>query len=428
MPKNLFDRAFMRLYNLGWSLILPALRLNKRLQEGFEQRLFRKNLPGTADLWLQAASVGESFLAWELIEHLKLSPPVRVLVTTNTSQGFEILQRAIQEVGSHNTYRSISTAYFPFDQPRIMENAVKHISPKVMVLLEAELWPAHLSALKRYHRKIIVVNGRMTAKSLKRYRWRSSLWYQLRPDKILAISKADAKRFGNLFGTERVSLMPNIKFDRLKPAPGSTKGPNPLKPIIAPELKLLVFGSVRQQEEKYIEKIIIQILGRHPKLIIGLFPRHAHRVKYWKQVLSKHNLTWQMRSDTVTSVKAGTVILWDTYGELASAYKLSAAAFVGGTLAPLGGQNFLEPLISGIPTVIGPWWENFAWVGGDILTQDLIKIAADWKQTVEILDATLNDPGPHEKLRRAAQRYIGDRQGGTAIACQAIKDLFHSSD
>ena len=418
----------MRLYNLGWSLILPALRLNKRLQEGIEQRLFRKNLPGTADLWLQAASVGESFLAGELIEQLKLRPPVKVLVTTNTSQGFEILEQAIEKAASINTYRTISTAYFPFDHPRIMEKAVKHICPKVMVLLEAELWPAHLLALKKYNCKIIVVNGRMTAKSLKRYRWRSSLWYQLRPHKILAISKADAKRFGTLFGTERVSLMPNIKFDRLIPAPGRTNGPNPLKPIIAPKSKLLVFGSVRQQEEKYIEKIIIQILGRHPELIIGLFPRHAHRGKYWKQVLSKHNLAWQMRSDTVKSVEAGTVILWDTYGELASAYKLCTAAFVGGTLVPLGGQNFLEPLINGIPTVIGPWWENFAWVGRDILTQGLIKIASDWKQTVDMLDAMLKDPGPHEKLRRAAQRYISDRQGGTAIACQAINDLFYSSD
>jgi len=416
----------MWLYTMGWSLILPVLRLNKRLQEGFDQRRFRRHLPAAADIWLQAASVGESFLAWELLKQLKLCQPVNVLMTTNTRQGFEILQRAIDNVTSLNTYASVSTAYFPFDHPSIMEKAVKHIRPKVMVLLEAEMWPAHLSTLKKYNCKTIVVNGRMTAKSLRRYRWRSSLWYQLRPDKILAISKEDAQRFGSLFGSERVGLMSNIKFDRLKPAPDSSNGLNPLKSIITPESKLLVLGSVRQQEERYIEKIIIEILGRHPNLIIGLFPRHAHRVKNWKSTLNKHNLAWQMRSDIDRPVKAGTVILWDTFGELASAYKLSAAAFVGGTLAPLGGQNFLEPLINGIPTVIGPWWENFAWVGNDILTQDLVKIAADWKQTIDILDAELKNPGPHEKLRQAANRYIGDRQGGTAIACQAIRDLLYS--
>ena len=101
MTSTLLIKIAFCLYNIGWVAAIPALRLNKRLAEGFMQRTLREKLP-EADLWIQAASVGEAFLAEELLSNIKTDQPVRVLVTSNTSQGIEILKRVISEVTLNN--------------------------------------------------------------------------------------------------------------------------------------------------------------------------------------------------------------------------------------------------------------------------------------------------------------------------------------
>ncbi len=405
-------------------MAIPALRLNKRLAEGFRQRTLREKLP-EADLWIQAASVGEAFLAEELLSNIKTDKPVRVLVTSNTSQGIEILKRTISEITLNNKNLTAFAAYFPFDKPAIMAQAVRNISPKIMVLLESEIWPGHLASLIKYGCKILIINGRITSKSLSRYLFWPSLWRTLKPDKILAISKKDAERFATLFGKNRVGVMPNIKFDRLdsKESPPNTK--NPLETIISHETPFLVLGSVRQEEEHLIEKIIADILPRQPETVIGLFPRHMQRMKYWEDTLSRLSIPWILRSKTTHPVSPGTVILWDTFGELSLAYKLSKAAFVGGSLVPLGGQNFLEAVVCGVVPVIGPSWENFAWVGSEIMNEGLVKIADDWKEVADTLVKGIENPTSHETVRKSALEYLKDRRGGRETACRLIHEFLN---
>ena len=129
---------------------------------------------------------------------------------------------------------------------------------------------------------------------------------------------------------------------------------------------------------------------------------------------------WVLRSRTKQMVSHGTVILWDTFGELSQAYEISKAAFVGGSLAPLGGQNFLEAVTCGVIPVIGPSWENFAWVGSEIINQGLVKVAADWEEVTDALSKGIINSPPHETIRKSAFEYLKDRQGGTEIACRLI--------
>ena len=407
------------LYNLCWSVAVPALRLNKRLAIGFKQRILHEKLP-EADLWIQAASVGEAFLAQELLNNIKPCNPIRILMTSNTSQGIEILEQAASEIIPNNRGITAFTAYFPFDKPTIIARAVRDISPKIMVLLESEMWPGHMAALKINGCKILIINGRITSKSLSRYLIWPSLCRALRPDKILAISENDAQRFATLFGKNRVSVMPNIKFDRLDSKESSPNIKNPLETIISHETPFLVLGSVRQEEEQLIKKIIAVILHKQPETNIGLFPRHMHRIKHWKNTLSRITIPWVLRSDTRKIVSPGTVILWDTFGELSFAYKISKTAFVGGSLAPLGGQNFLEAITCGIVPVIGPSWENFAWVGPDIINKGLVKIAAGWKEVADTLVKGIENPPSHEIVRKSAFEYLKNHQGGTEMSCRLI--------
>ncbi len=425
MVNRLSIKMAFQLYNIAWNIAIPALRLNKRLAEGFKQRTLRKKLP-KADIWIQAASVGEAFLAKELLDHIKPSNPTRILVTTNTSQGLEILNQAVSEINSTNNEITAFTAYFPFDKPTIMARAVNDVNPIIMVLLESEMWPAHMAALKKNGCKILIINGRITSKSLSRYLIWPSLWSALSPDKILAISKNDAKRFATLFGRDHVDVMPNIKFDRIGSVESTTFTKNPLKNIIPLEKSFLVLGSVRYEEEHLIEKIIADILHRQPEIVIGLFPRHIHRIKHWKNTLNRMAIPWVLRSETRQIVSYGTVVLWDTFGELSFAYKISKAAFIGGSLAPLGGQNFLEAVTCGIVPVIGPSWENFAWVGSEIIDLGLVKIAADWKEVTDALAKGIANPPPHETVQKLAFEYLKDHQGGTEIACLLIHQFINN--
>ncbi len=417
----------MLAYQLAWSIALPLLRRNQRLQIGLSQRTLQEE-PAAADLWIQAASVGESFLAWEIIRQLQPPGPLRVLLTTYTSQGLEILNKIRSEALEQGRHLTIHTAYFPFDQPALMTRAVAAVRPRLMLLLESELWPGLLHSCRQQGVKVMVANGRMTARSLARYRSWPAFWRYLRPQTILAISSDDAARFATLFGQERVATVANIKFDRISRQEGLRAGDNPLAPLVPADCKLIVLGSIRKEEEADIIKLICHLRDRNKQLSIALFPRHMHRLNKWARLLTDHGCSWQLRSHLTEPIADGSLILWDVMGEMLAGYELAAAAFVGGSLAPVGGQNFLEPLICGLRPVIGPYWDDFSWVGQDIIDQQLVLVAANWQQAAELLLTNADRPLSRRQIRQAALAYMQSRRGGTAKTCAIINALLLTAD
>ena len=419
-------RIAMQVYQLAWRLAIPLLRRHQRLQIGSSQRTLQE-IPAPADLWIQAASVGESFLVWEIIRKLNPPRPLRLLLTTYTSQGMEILEKAREEVRQQDSRLTVDTAYFPFDHPALMSRAVAHIRPGLMVLLESELWPGLLLSCRQQGVKVLVANGRMTDRSLARYRIWPALWHHLRPERTLAISSNDAARFAALFGQEGVATVDNIKFDRSSSQGGQRTADNPLADLFPPEAKLIVLGSVRQEEEGDIIKLIGHLRGKNSRIIIALFPRHMHRLKKWQKILASHGCPWQLRSRISEPIGHGSIILWDTMGEMLLAYQLACAAFVGGSLAPLGGQNFLEPLTCGLKPVIGPYWDDFFWVGQEIIDQQLVLQAENWEEAAELLLDNASEPLQREQTRQETTAYMKSRSGGTEKTCALINTLLFAS-
>lgn len=270
-----------------------------------------------------------------------------------------------------------------------------------------------------------MINGRITEKSLQRYHLWPSVWRILRPDKILAISPADADRFRQLFGPDGIEVMANIKFDRIVPSKSSAADHAPIKSILTPGLPFVVLASVRREEETEVKKMIQTIVRNRPQTVVGLFPRHLQRVKFWQQTLTRLGIRCVLRSTLSDPAGAGTIVLWDTFGELISAYRLARSAFVGGSLAPLGGQNFLEAPVSGVIPIIGPSWENFAWVGTEIIDAGLLRVAEDWRQVAELIIKDIDEPQPHTKVIEAVLQFVETRKGGTAQACGEIKALLN---
>ena len=164
-----------------------------------------------------------------------------------------------------------------------------------------------------------------------------------------------------------------------------------------------------------------------PETVIGLFPRHLHRIKSWQETLNQAGIRWSLRSEAKAPATAGTVIIWDTFGELMLAYKLCKSAFVGGSLAPLGGQNFLEALICGTRPVIGPSWENFIWVGTEIIDAGLLCIAGNWQEVAALLLKDMESSPPRDEIINRSLEYIKKRRGGAERACRAITALMEDN-
>jgi len=426
MGKRLIDST-LAVYGAAWKAALPLLKLNRRLRDGWDQRTLSGGLPAPAHLWIQAASGGEAYLAWEVLKTLKspFKETLRVLVTTNTLQGFETLTRAADEINSAKQGIAVQPWYFPFDAPDIMDSMVRHVSPQATLILETEIWPGFLKACKRHGVRVLLANGRMTTKSLGGYMTWPALFRDLGPERIMAVSETDGRRFGTLFGRERVWVMPNIKFDRMVEAGPMARKNNPLKNLIPAKSSFVVFGSVRKQENIQVRKLAAALVRYKPETTIGLFPRHMHHVPIWEKAMNDGGLTWTLRSDMTGPAQPGTVIIWDTFGELVPAYGLAKAAFVGGSLVPLGGQNFLEPLTCGVKPVIGPHWKNFAWVGNEIFDSGLALKGDDTEHVLNLLINILEDAPRRTEITKKAKAYIRDRKGGAKAVCKQVADFLN---
>ncbi len=417
MTKCALIPIFFKFYNILWNAALPFLKRHPRLASTFERRINPVQLQ-PADIWIQAASAGEAYLSVSIIKTLNPDRPVTILLTTTTDQGMKILTQALSPK-KFSPRISLRVDIFPFDSPKAMNKAVQQVNPAVMVLLETELWPAHLYALKRNHTTVLLINGRLSQKSSRNYRLTKALWRSLAPERILAISAGDAKRFSQVFSHTRVDTMDNIKFDRIK-VQNTTGKASALAAIVPRKLPLSILASFRRQEEKQIIDMIKTLLEKVPNQIIALFPRHMHRIAPFLKKLNKNGLKVYKGSQISSVLTGPAIILWDKFGDLHQAYSHADVVFVGGSLAPLGGQNFMEPAGLGIPTIIGPHWQNFAWVGEEIFNTGAVTRCKNRQHAVKTMCRHLVKSGGRKTRIDAVNHYILQKQGGAQTAADAI--------
>lgn len=418
-------------YSLAWSLVLPFLKRSPRIRFGWQQRILKDAAEGPFELWIQAASGGESLLTGMVLDSLAIFLPkkkkYRILVTSGTKQGIESLNKWCINQSADSIF-DITIAYFPFDAPYFMEKAFDRFAPKVAVIVETELWPGFLITAKKKNIPVLLINGRMSEKSFGSYKFFSHFFKKYGPEKVLAISPVDAQRFSRIVGPDRVSLINNIKFDRIEP-PKNVSRQNFIADLLPDGSPFILLGSIRREEEKKILDTIINLLQARPDIIIGLFPKHIERADELIRLLEKENIPAIKRSSLLCRQSRGSrsVIVWDVFGELAGAYELAGAVFVGGSLENLGGQNFLEPLVFGIRPIIGPYWKNFAWVGREIINRGLVQEVADENELVTELFRALDADVLKDQVIKQVQDFFEPRKGGTQQVCLHIIDILDVS-
>ena len=380
-------------------------------------------------IWIHAVSVGEVLAVGRLITELReLYPDHRIAISTTTEAGHKL---ARTRYGPENVF------YFPIDLGFAIRPYLKGLRPELVVMAETEFWPNLLRLAKKMGASVAVVNARISNRSLPGYRrWRVLLKHVLaNVDLFLAQSEEDQRRLVDIGApAERVHVSGNLKFD-VKPPPQS--------PIVG-ELKaaiencaaqpVLVFGSTVEGEETPLLAAFREILRTFPQALLVLAPRRPERFDEAELLVREAGLggvrrsKWQPPQERapVGDKKfklSGSVLLLDTIGELAAVYSLATVALVGGSLAPRGGHNILEPAQFGIPIVVGPHMENFRDIIGAFREHQAVLQLEETSAEglARVLLDLLQDEANRRALGTAALRVVRAQQGATGRTIEALK-------
>lgn len=436
MPASLFSRPFFRFYRALWTVARPLLRRNRRLADGWKERLAPPDwlLPELSlknghavDVWIQAASGGEARLAVEICRNFSPASELRVLVTTWTRQGRDVLEKALDELKAEHPRLSILIRFAPFDHPDIVRRALAMASPRMMVLLETELWPGLLAACREKNIPVHVFNGRINSSTAHFGRLFSSLMAEISPVAVHAISRYDKQAFAAVFPCP-VDRMPNIKFDLAAQALEV-----PLckqSEFFRSDGPVFLFASVRQCEETRIPGQLSRLYRAVPNASVIVVPRHLHRVPYWKSVLEDLALMPVLVSELAPgdTIPRKHTLIWDRFGDLPQLYASAQAVFVGGSFGQ-GGQNFLEALSAGRIPCIGPSAHNFLWAMGlgdpsmpSLKDAGLLRVAHTPKDVISIMLEQAASVPDRADVRKTFKAWLAPRCGGASFTARALEE------
>ncbi len=309
------------------------------------------------DIWFQAVSVGEVNVAEALVRAIDaLNPGLKVIVSSTTPTG---LARASSLFKSRCTVIS-----YPLDFPQAVSRMVATIRPKVYAPLETELWPNMLEAVTASGAKAVLLNGRISSRSFRRYKLIENAVKPMlnKFTAICAISDTYARRFVELgAATEKVAVAGNAKFEGLLNRPNVARAESlRAKLRIGHNEKVFVAGSIRKGEEIILAQAMEDIVKEMPASLFFIVPRHLARVSEVTNCLKQRSLGFDMWSELeVGKRREHNIVVVDVIGPLFDLYGLADVAFVGGSLVPKGGQNIMEPAAWGCPVLFGPSTDNF---------------------------------------------------------------------
>lgn len=326
-------------------------------------------------LWGHAASVGEVQVLRKLFTALQVErPDVEFCISTYTRTGQALAQKLFPEAKA--------VFFFPLDAYFTWRRLFGVFHPRGVVMVETEVWPYFLQFCLNHDVPIVLANGRVSEKSYKKYRLvRRSLAQVLRAYKrFLMQTPDDAERIiGMGAEADRVVVAGNIKHDAVAAGePKPSRGDIRRRLQVDNATMFFVAASTRPGEEEIIMQALDQVAGFPDKVCCLIAPRHLERLDEVKAVLEQHHLGYELYSAIETGNGRKTpIILMDKMGVLAGLFYGADLAFVGGTLADVGGHNVMEPVVAGVPVLFGPSLANVRQAADDILTQNMGMMVTD---------------------------------------------------
>lgn len=369
-------------------------------------------------LWVHAVSVGEVLASGRLIELLDaMRPEIAVVVSTTTETGQQLARKRF---GSERVF------YYPFDFGWIVRKVLRAVSPQAIILMESELWPRMIWEADRADIPVVVVNGRVSDRSLPRYRALRILWkpFLRRLTRVLAQSELDAERFRAIgVPANKVQAVGNLKYDIRLPREAAVTGM--LRRHLDADAKVLIAGSTLAGEEIWLLRALQELRAQFPGLLLILAPRHPERFDAVAEEVANAGMVAVRRSQWMQNpamLPAGCVFLLDSIGELSSIYSLATIAFVGGSLFPTGGHNPLEPAQFGRPIVTGPYTENFRGMVAAMLAQEAIRVTPP-ERLSRTLEELLSEEGEAAAMGARGQQFFAAHAGASRICAEEIQKI-----
>jgi len=365
-------------------------------------------------IWIHAVSVGETQAAIPLVNSLRANyPAMQILFTTTTPTGSERVRSVFGDNVIHY--------YAPYDLPDVVRRFLNQARPRLVIILETELWPNLLYFCRRRAIPVILANARLSIRSFRGYQYIFYLaCFTVRQFSTIATqSLHDAQRFQQLGALpKQIRVTGNIKFDLDIPQ-NIERDAEKLRELLGEHRPIWIAASTHKGEEALILNAHTLILHRHPSALLILVPRHPERFQEVAQLCRNFNFSIHVWSDQTVVPSHCKVYLGNTVGRLLLFYAVADAAFVGGSLVEHGGHNPLEPAALAIPIVFGPHGFNFSEINRLLCTAG----GAYEVRNEKILAVTISDWLENPPLRREIgerARQVIESHRGALIALMRI--------
>ena len=420
--------VYSMLLSVGTILMAPFYwwrkgRAQKRgyWAERFGSIPFQELGPGA--VWVHAVSLGETLAVAGLVKEMQRAFPERKVYLSHITP-------AGREAGEARLPSVAGRFYLPLDWRWAVRKALTRIKPSLLVIVETELWPNLLRAAQEAGARVVIVNARMSKRSLRGYRLARPFIRRVLAcvDEVCAQTEEDADRFRQIGARpERVRVVGNLKFDAQPPKLGEFA--RVLRAAIrrAQRGPVLVAASTMPGEEPLVLEAWDLIRARYPQALLILAPRHPARFAEVSQNLARAQRGFVRRTtlpaeDLALSrqLASTAILLLDTIGELAGIFELADLVFVGGSLVPAGGHNLLEPAYWSKVIAFGPHMENF---------RDIAKLFLDAGAAIqvrspeELAHATwlLENKEARERLGASARQVLERNSGATARTLDGLR-------
>lgn len=399
---------FIGIYNTLIRVLYPlAIKgyINKRKENGkedifrFNERIGRpsKIREDGKLIWMHGASVGESVSMLPLIQKLlETYPDLHIMVTTGTVTSADLMSRRLPERAFHQ--------YVPIDNPAFVKRFIKHWQPDLVLWFESEFWPALLSGIKKRNIPLILVNGRISNKSFKRWQQFDYISKELLGcfTFCLGQSEEDAYRL-RVLGAKDSICLGNLKYAGFNPPVDEEKLTEIQQQI--GERTIWCASSTHNDEEFRIAQIHKNLKKQIPDLFTLIAPRHPQRGKEIQNAINELGLKTALRSANEKITPETDIYIADTIGELGLWYTLAPLVFIGGSLIPHGGQNFMEPSRFRDAVVVGPHMHNFTDAMNRAKKADAIIQVPDTEKLEETVSHLLTDKALLDAKRSLAYNW-----------------------
>ncbi len=415
------------LYTLAMFLVTPLLVL-RLLVRGLRSRPYQRRWPErfgffdapgfVGSLWVHAVSVGEVNAAEPLIKALQRSyPNAPLVITTVTPTGAARVRQLFGDSAFH--------VYLPYDLPFAVRRFMNRIRPRLALIVETEIWPNLYFACHRRGIPLMIVNARLSARSMRGYkplrRLAASALHCV--DLIAAQSRTDAARY-RLLGADpkKVLVSGNMKFDMPIPAGALAEGAA-MREHWGARRPVWMAASTHEGEELSVLEAHLKVLQRLPDALLLLAPRHPERFRLVEHAVRSLGFKVATRSVDGVPSTVHQVCVIDAMGQLMPFFAASDVAFVGGSLVPIGGHNVLEPAALSVPVLVGPHTFNFEEITRSLIEQGGAELVPDAERLGPGVLRLLLDGARRDRMGEAAQQVFGRERGAVQRVMRLIDGL-----